>query len=44
MSRYLRPTTEMSVSQIDTGMSRGRQMRSELLLDLIRRLWHPASR
>ena len=40
MSRHIRPTTEMSIRQIDTGMSRGRQLRSEMLLGLLRRLWH----
>jgi hypothetical protein len=44
MSRYLRPTPEMNTKIIESGMDRGRQLRSDMLLDLIRRLWHAEPR
>ena len=41
MSRHVRPDTRFSLAAIERGMVRGRQLRSESLLRMVRRLLHP---
>ena len=40
MSRHSLPASAPSPTSIEHHMTRGRQLRSDLMFELVRRLWH----